>query len=205
MRSLHRPIYESRTRALVSALLPCLPAKARVLDVGCGFGTLGKALMEADPDRGLVVEGLERVRREGEAIPVTSYDGRTAPFADNTFDAVILADVIHHENDPDRLLDEAARITRGLLIIKDHAPQGPLARPRICFIDWAANAPYGVPCLFRYFSPAQWRERLLARGFSLVEERRSMNLYPPLVNLVFGRRLQYLVIARKTPEGPSAP
>ncbi|MGD9692973.1 MAG: class I SAM-dependent methyltransferase [Phycisphaerales bacterium] len=202
MRSLHRPIYESRTRALVSAILPHLPHDARVLDIGCGFGTLAKALADADPSRRLVVEGLERVRRDGEAIPVTAYDGRTAPFADNTFDAVILADVLHHEPDPDRLLDEAARITKRFLIIKDHAPQALLAQQRISLIDWAANAPYGVPCLFRYFTPAQWRTHFSSRSLRLVEERLSMNLYPPIVNLLFGRRLQYLAIAEKPATEP---
>ncbi len=205
MRSMHAPIYESRTRALVAAILPHLPEAARVLDIGCGFGTLGKALADADPARRLVVEGLERVRRDGEAIPVTAYDGREAPFADNTFDAVILADVLHHEPDPDKLLDEAARITKRFLIIKDHAPQGPLAHQRISLIDWAANAPYGVPCLFRYFTPSQWRAHFASRQLQIVEERLSMKLYPPFVNLLFGRRLQYLAVTAKTAPEPRAP
>ncbi len=207
MRSLHRPIYESRTRALVSALLPHLPQNARVLDIGCGFGTLGRALMDAAPERNLVVEGLERVRRDGEAIPVTAYDGRTAPFADNAFDAVIMADVLHHEPDPHRLLDEAARISRRFIIIKDHARQGLLAQQRISLIDWAANAPYGVPCLFRYNTPAQWRDWLSSRDLRMVEERLTMNLYPPVVNALFGRRLQYLAVAAKpgpTPHGEAS-
>lgn len=204
MRSLHRPIYESRTRALVGALLPHLPERARVLDIGCGFGTLGRALMDAAPDRQLAVEGLERVRRDGEAIPVTAYDGRSAPFEDGSFDAVILADVLHHEPDPDRLLDEAARLTRRFLIIKDHALQGPLAQQRISLIDWAANAPYGVPCLFRYNTPAQWRECISSRGLQMVEERLSMKLYPPIVNACFGRRLQYLAVAARSGVGANS-
>lgn len=195
MARLHRPVYESRLRALVAAIAPRLPASARVLDVGCGGGLLGRALMDARP--GVCVEGLERFPRPNPAIPVTPYDGRTMPFSDRAYDAVIVADVLHHEEDPHRLLSECVRVSRGLVIIKDHCIRGPLARSRIAFIDWAANAPYGVKCLYRYNTLPQWRETLTRHRLSPVEERTSMNLYPPGLNLIFGRRLQYLAVARR--------
>jgi hypothetical protein len=104
---------------------------------------------------------------------------------------VILADVLHHEASPDRLIDQCARISRRLLIIKDHQIAGLLAWQRIALIDWAANAPYGVPCLYRYNTPAQWTQTHTDHGFTVLRELKSMRLYPPVFNLLFGRRLQY--------------
>src|SRR5262249_4500772 len=136
LRTFHAPVYEHRKHVLVSLISPHLKAGARVLDVGCGFGHLGRALMDASPDH-IQVEGLESVKRGGELIPVTAYSGAQMPFPDHSFDAVILADVLHHDQDQEKLLREAARVSRNLVIIKDHIRDGLLAQQRISLLDWA--------------------------------------------------------------------
>lgn len=195
MQLLHRPVYAARLRELVRLITALLKPGDRVLDVGCGFGALGKALLEspACPDE-VTVRGVERVKRSNELIQVDAYDGAQFPYENHSFDIVILADVLHHEPNPDHLMAECARVSRRLLIIKDHKVDGLLAQQRISIIDWAANAPYGVPCLYRYNTPAQWTESHRRNGLRIESECNSMNLYPPVVNLLFGRRLQYFVV-----------
>ena len=83
-----------------------------------------------------------------------------------------------------------------LLIIKDHKIDGPLAQQRISLIDWAANAPYAVPCLFRYNSPEQWRDTFKQHALPVKEQLHRMRLYPPGYNLLFGRRLQFFAVLR---------
>jgi SAM-dependent methyltransferase len=204
MRRMHAPVYASRLRELVRQIVPHLGADDRVLDVGCGSGALGQAIMQApDLPAGVRVEGLERVRRGNELIPVTGYDGGAIPFADRSFDVVILADVLHHEREPHRLLAECARVARRLLIVKDHQINGPFARQRISLIDWAANAPFGVPCLYQYNTPAQWPEWFGRHGLAIVAELPSMHLYPAPYNLLFGRRLQYMAILSVSSRAPA--
>lgn len=197
MKSLHGPVYESRMRVLVREILPHLTAHDRVLDVGCGFGTLGRRLLDA-PGRpeGLSVRGLERFPRGGELIPVDAYAGGRMPYDEQAFDVVTIADVLHHEEDPAALLAECARIARRIVIVKDHQRRGFLAQSRISFIDWAANAPYGVKCLYRYPTNAGWHALFAEVGLAIETEQRAMNLYPPLLNLVFGRSLQYFAVLR---------
>lgn len=166
-----------------------------MLDVGCGYGMLGRALAENGLDN-LQVRGLESVRRDGERIPVDAYDGRRFPYEDGSFDVVIVADVLHHEADPEHLLRECVRVSRRLIVVKDHQRSGVLAQSRIALIDWAANAPYGVPCLYRYYTPDQWSRWPQTLGVDLVDAQSSMKLYPQPYQLLFGGRLQYLAVWR---------
>ncbi|MGH2609333.1 MAG: class I SAM-dependent methyltransferase [Tepidiformaceae bacterium] len=199
LRRLHRPVYESRVRALSGRIARQLRPGDRVLDVGCGEGTLGAAVLrhpECPP--GVRVEGLENRARGGEAIPVTAYSGSRFPFSDGSFDVVVIADVLHHEQRPDDLLGECVRVARRAVVLKDHQISGFLARPRVMFLDWAANNPYGVQCLFRYNTPAEWRATARRHRLRAVVEEGSMrDLYPPGLNTVFGGRIQYFAVLEK--------
>lgn len=205
MASLHAPVYASRLRALARAIAPHLREGDRALDVGCGYGALGRALMDApETPGGLRIEGLERFPRGGETIPVTGYGGGVMPFGDASFDVLIVADVLHHEPHPHRLLAECVRVSRRLVIVKDHRLGGFLSKERVSLIDWAANAPYGVRCLYRYNTLREWRSWAERHGVSIAEERTAMNLYPPVVNLLFGRGLQYFAVWQAPGAHPSA-
>ena len=195
---LHAPIYRKRLSVLTELILPQLANQDAILDVGCGAGTLGAALQSQALARGVSirVEGLERFPRGGEPIEVTRYDGEQFPFADRSFEVVIVADVLHHEGNPDALLRECVRVCKRCLIIKDHQLHGPLARARVSLIDWAANAPYGVECLYRYNTPREWETLLRELQLTPIALYQSINLYPAGFNFLFGRRLQYLAVCR---------
>ena len=130
-------------------------------------------------------------------IPIQAYDGSRMPWADDTFDIVLLADVLHHEHDPDHLLRESLRVSKKLLIVKDHLREGFLAWPRISLLDWAANAPYGVPCTYRYNSLNQWHNVFQRLPVHLKEERTSIDIYPPVINELLGKNLHYFAVLEK--------
>ena len=197
MKGLHYPIYKLRLKGLLPYITTYLRDGDRVLDVGCGNGALGRAIMESPlcPARVKVI-GLERINRGSELSPVEFYDGQKIPHPEDSFDVVLLADVLHHERDPHHLIDECKRIARRLLIIKDHKIDGVLAKQRITFMDWSSNMQYGIPCLYRYNTAKEWTAWYKQHNLVVDQELHSMKIYPSIINHVFGGHLQYLAVLR---------
>ena len=91
----------------------------RVLEVGLGFGTLGRKIVEAGADySGLdISEGpvrmmnarLQMLGREPAAVQGSMLD---CPFEDGSFDAVVSIGCFHHTGDTQRCFDETYRILR---------------------------------------------------------------------------------------------
>ena len=192
MQKLHEPIYEKRLEVLTGLVVEELQENDQVLDVGCGGGLLGDSITKASNiPSGVRVQGAEKFPRGDEPITVTKFDGDRLPFDDNSFDVSILADVLHHEQNPQNLLRECARVSRKRVLIKDHKPSGFLGQQRICFMDWAANHPYGVECLYTYPLLGEWHQLFQEVGLKLLNELTSINLYPQPFNSIFGKDLQY--------------
>lgn len=125
--------------ARYEVLLDAMDTQAqRVLDIGCGDGTLTARLAERSDrvwgiDDALLPLRLARgefARRRLRRIPVlTTADARRLPFPRESFDCVVLADVIEHIDAPDAVLDEAHRVLRtgGQILLTTPRRQGDAA------------------------------------------------------------------------------
>ena len=91
-----------------------VPLEGRyILDIGCGIGTFVHRLRQFSPHVYGVDIDQERVRRGALALPhlavaVSEY----LPFADATFDVVLLHEVLEHVGDDRLTLGEACRVVR---------------------------------------------------------------------------------------------
>ena len=185
-----RLVFGRRTRVLAEHLAQVLPEAGRVLDVGCGDGTIDRLVMDLRP--GLQIEGIDILVRPVTHIPVTLFDGDHIPFPDNSFDAVVFVDVLHHTNDPAALLAEARRVARRCIVIKDHLAEGLLAWTTLRFMDWVGNAPHGVVLPYNYWRESQWQTAFSDTGLSVEEWRSRIGLYPWPASMVFDRRLHFV-------------
>ncbi len=189
--TLHRHgVFPRRLKVLARWLSELLPPDAQVLDIGCGDGSLDALIQQCRPD--VTITGIDVMVRPHTAIPVTAFDGRTIPFADKTFDAAMMVDVLHHTENPAILLAEASRISRQGVVIKDHLRDGLLANQTLRFMDWVGNAHHGVVLPYNYWSERQWRSAFTDLGLTTEGWRTELGLYPWPASLLFDRSLHFV-------------
>lgn len=188
---LHRHfVRDRRTEVLASHLAELVAQKARVLDVGCGDGRLAAELVERRPD--LTALGVELIVRRECAIEVHSFDGVSLPFETDSMDAVMLVDVLHHTEDPLRLLKESARVASKQILLKDHFRQGIAAGPTLALMDRIGNAGQGIPMPGNYLTVEQWNDLYSRVPLRMVELRTSLGLYPFPLSAIFERSLHFV-------------
>jgi len=159
----------------------------RVLDLGAGEGYVASALSA----------GLDGVGKTPRAVPRSApgtvwvcacdvgrfrqtpgpyvvYDGERLPFPDDAFDTTMLLLTLHHCADPERVLDEALRVTRHRLIVTESVFRNRVDRFWLHLLDGRLNArrhggAMNVPLSFR--TAEGWRALFAARGLRLVQTR----------------------------------
>jgi SAM-dependent methyltransferase len=186
----HSGVHLRRVAVLTRHLAELLPANVSVLDVGAGDGLVAKGVLTERPD--LKWTAVDTLARPTAHVPVQLFDGDHLPFADKSFDVALFVDVLHHTDQPLMLLREAVRVARQSILIKDHLREGPLAAPTLRFMDWVANAGWGVRLPYNYWNAAQWEDACQGLGLQHANMRRALGLYPWWANWLFGRSLHFI-------------
>ncbi|UCC47433.1 MAG: class I SAM-dependent methyltransferase [Gemmatimonadota bacterium] len=187
--------YEPATEARYTALVKRMGGATRILDVGCGDGYL----MHLASQRCETVVGVD-TDRTGVQIGARLLDDHVTcilglascyalPFANESFDIVVLADIIEHLDNPERCLAETRRVLvadgRSLVTTPKWLP-GRMWDPEH---HWKEYKPEElVELLERYFasvtlsffiSAAWWKvRRRLGKGFMRSFAR---HLYNPFI------------------------
>ncbi len=166
----HHPFLHLDRRAefFVQLFEKHLPQQSRILDIGGGWGFYAKPLKE----RSHQVTVLDVTRPGLQKAPaVVLYEPQNPfPFADKTFDASLLITMLHHTPDPEAILREARRVTRGLLIVVEDLYRHGLGRLWTVFRDQLYNFEFfGHPKQFK--SRDEWQKLFEKQGMTLLETR----------------------------------
>jgi len=83
----------------------------RILDIGCGVGAFVRRLREFSPHVYGVDIDAERVRQGGSELPNLALAvGEHLPFADDSFDVLVLHEVLEHVTNDQATLHDARRV-----------------------------------------------------------------------------------------------
>lgn len=114
LKSLFDAVMERRCRRLIEQVREWLPTEGRLLDVGSGTGHLSERL-ERELGLEVVPADVADMHVVGRP-PVLIADG-ILPFEEETFSAALLFFMLAYPGDPAHVLSEAARVTRGPIIV----------------------------------------------------------------------------------------
>lgn len=106
----------SRLRPDLAVIAQSIPRGARVLDIGCGDGSLMAELTaQSDVDaRGMEIDGeqVERCVARGLSVIQGDADRDLADYPDKSFDVAILSQTLQTTRRPDLMLDQLLRVGR---------------------------------------------------------------------------------------------
>lgn len=203
-----------RRNNLYRLLGPKIAPRARVLEIGCGTG----ANLRAGKKQWATGVGIDlemRALTYCHDLTVVRGDALAAlPFADATFDAVVMLDVLEHLLDPNALMRETYRVLRSGAAIVIMVPAGPelwsywdemhghqrrYTKPALAAIfgdGWRLEA---LEYSFSWMYPIVWAfRRVMGRrrrppGHSdFIEIPRPLNALQILFGLIEGRVQRYL-------------
>ncbi|MFV1983561.1 MAG: methionine biosynthesis protein MetW [Thiohalomonadales bacterium] len=103
-------------RPEINAIIKWIKPNSRVLDLGCGDGTLLKYLQDNLNVTGYGLEinneNIVQCIKNGVNVIQTNLDAGLSDFDNNSFDYVIMTQTLQAIQHPDKLLDEMLRIGR---------------------------------------------------------------------------------------------
>jgi SAM-dependent methyltransferase len=163
--------------------LALLPARGRLLEVGCGAGRYLRALRARRPELALVGadvsrSALARLAASASAIETRAIEGEALPAANAEFDAVLAIDVLEHVPDPNRFLAEIHRVLRPGGLFHLHVP---CEGDALCLWRWLPGQRGERAWKRRFgghlhrFRRAEILRRLAAAGFRVRRVRYSLH------------------------------
>ena len=182
--------YNRRVNVLSSSIAGQIDEGSSILDIGCGDGQISELIsgMVADSS----IEGIDVMARSISSIKVSKYDGSNFPFEDNSFDTCVFVDVLHHADDAFRVMQEASRVARKHIVIKDHLTDGFLNEPILRFMDYVGNKRHGVALPYHYFSELEWQEHFNNLGWKIENWNTKLGIYPSWCSWAFDRELHFI-------------
>ena len=172
-----------RENEIGGKLAPHLEPGMEVLDLGAGTGRIASWLERRVGIRPTLADVVDYGNRVGDLPFIQMADPLRVPAADDSFDAAIILFVLHHMErweDQERLVAEAARVARRLLVIED-TPTSRVDRWFNMAWDWMLNLRHGVPTPFTFRSPEGWRDVFERAGLKVLHAETYRSRWPTLL------------------------
>lgn len=144
-----KALLKTRAKRLRPRILDALgDTCTTVLDLGCGDMILTEYMQRTTK---LSITALDTVDSNLSQMPLTIYDGDRIPFADRSFDATMVAYVLHHCTDIRAVLKEIKRVSSKRIIILEEIYSNTFAEKMLHLHDFGnrfLSTKMDIPCNF---------------------------------------------------------
>jgi SAM-dependent methyltransferase len=164
----------------------------RVLDVGCGGGSVATAVKRERPDLevfgcDLSESALAIARAAPEGVDFRQATAEGLPFGDGEIDFVWIFDVLEHVDNPERVLREVVRVLKPggafHIVLPLEGQPRTLYRLVGCGTRWTAKVRHGGH--IQIFSADRFRSMASACGLPVVRTRWSYHFLLQALDLVY--------------------
>jgi 2-polyprenyl-3-methyl-5-hydroxy-6-metoxy-1,4-benzoquinol methylase len=153
---------------MIKRILPLINISDRILDIGAGPCNICKILKEQGYN--ITPLDIQNVSFVDNIKPIL-YNGIKIPFDKQTFDVALLLTVLHHTKHPDKIIKEAKRVSKRIIIIED-IYNNVLNKYLTFFFDSLTNFEFkGHPHTNR--NDEQWKDTFKKLGLKLIDFKYS--------------------------------
>lgn len=122
----------------VKRILPFISKKDKILDIGAGRGEITKFLNERCQIETTALD-IKKPRFPISGVKIIIYDGYKIPFKNNSFNCAILRAVLHHSQNPEKLLLETKRATKKYIFVFEDIYESSLEKYSTFLFDSLIN------------------------------------------------------------------
>ena len=156
-----------RNKKLLKLIYNDLIHSSNILSVGCGTGFIEDYITSRN--KKIKIKGIDIIVPKKTYIKVKKYNGKRIPFKSNSFDVVMFLDVLHHTDNIKDLMSEAKRVTKKLILIKDHYYNTKLDHFLLRIADYIGNKGFGINLNYNYLKEDEWRSLIKQLNLKVIK------------------------------------
>lgn len=175
-------IYEMGAKRMCEDCRDFIKRGSKILDLGCGSGIAAKYFQNFFQAK---VLGVDIRDNRVVDIPFKIFDGKNLPFNNNSFDVVLISYVLHHSQNQEKLLEEAKRVGKKIIIFED-LPEGILSKLRCKIHEIIFFG--GKREKFNFKTSNEWRKIFEKLGLKIIAQKpvfSKFNLFDPVKKILF--------------------
>lgn len=143
----------------------------KILDLGCGSGIVAKAFQDFFQAK---VIGVDINDKRVVNIPFQIIDGENLPFKENEFDICFISYVLHHSKNPEKLLKEAKRVAKKIIIYED-LPENFFSKIYCKLHSLTYNKFFQKSNNVSFKTGKEWEEIFQKLGFNIIFKKKINN------------------------------